>query len=271
MSKNNRNVPRASGGEPRNALERMREERRRQEARDKRVRVLVVLGAAFAVLAVTAVVGIVLSNGGSDGGVDAKGSAAPPSGAIGDGVVIPVGKPNAPSTLSVYEDFRCPSCGQFEKAFRATVDQLVHRGKVKVEYHIASFIDNNLPGQGSKNAANAAACAQDQGKFEQYHRVLYAHQPPETDDAFASKQRLISLAGQVSGLKTEAFTHCVKNGLHDSWVAKSQQAFNASGYTSTPTILLNGDSIFPKKGDQQISPSNLVKWVDEANKGHAHR
>ena len=36
-------------------------------------------------------------------------------------------------------------------------------------------------------------------------------------------------------------------------------------------LFLCHESQIPKKGDQQISPSNLVKWVDEANKGHAHR
>ncbi|RUQ34934.1 DsbA family protein, partial [Micrococcus sp. HSID17227] len=60
---------------------------------------------------------------------------------------------------------------------------------------------------------------------------------------------------------------CVEDGTHDSWVEKSNKAFAEGGFEGTPTALLNGDPIFPKKGDEQISEANIKKWVAEANKG----
>ncbi|NEE33040.1 hypothetical protein G3M53_47325, partial [Streptomyces sp. SID7982] len=50
-------------------------------------------------------------------------------------------------------------------------------------------------------------------------------------------------------------------------VKKSDTAFREGGFQGTPTVLLNGESVFPGKGDEQISPENLKKWVAEANKG----
>lgn len=116
-------------------------------------------------------------------------------------------------------------------------------------------------------AANAAACAQDAGKFTAYHDTLYINQPPETDDAFGNNSKLIELAAKVPGLDTPAFRSCVNDGTHDSWVAKSNEAFQNGGFRGTPSVLLNGESIFPQKGNEQISPENLKKWVAEANKG----
>lgn len=59
----------------------------------------------------------------------------------------------------------------------------------------------------------------------------------------------------------------MEDGEHDSWVKKSDTAFREGGFQGTPTVLLNGESVFPSKGDEQISPENLKKWVAAANKG----
>ena len=59
----------------------------------------------------------------------------------------------------------------------------------------------------------------------------------------------------------------MEDGKHDAWVAKSNTAFRNGGFRGTPTVLLNGESIFPDKGGEQISVANLKKWVAEANKG----
>lgn len=184
-----------------------------------------------------------------------------------DQLAIPVGASDAPSTLTVWEDFRCPVCAQFENLFRDTITELEAAGKIKVEYHLATIIDGNMGGSGSLRAANAAACAQDAGKFVPYHNVLYQNQPPEPDDAFGKNSRLIELAGKVEGLDTPAFRSCVEEGKHDSWVVKSNDAFQTGGFRGTPTVLLNGESIFPDKAGEQITVPNFKKWIDEANKG----
>jgi len=253
----------------RSARERLAQQREREKGREKRRRTLIVSSAVVGVLALAAVVGLIAANAGKDGGGDtASGPAVAPSGAIGeDALTVPVGAADAPSTLTIWEDFRCPVCAQFETAFRDTVAELADEGQVKVEYHLATIIDGNLGGTGSLRAANAAACAQDAGKFAPYHDVLFSNQPPEPDDAFAKNSRLIELAGEVEGLDTPAFRSCVEDGEHDSWVKKSDTAFREGGFQGTPTVLLNGESVFPSKGGEQISPENRKKWVAAANKG----
>ncbi|MEL5960504.1 thioredoxin domain-containing protein [Streptomyces sp. CLV115] len=250
------------------ARDRLVQQRERQRASERRRRTLIVTGAVVGVLALAAVVGVIAANSGGKSGKSEAGPLVAPSGATGkDSLAIQVGADSAPSTLTIWEDFRCPVCAQFENAFRDTIHQLENSGQIKVEYHLATLIDGNLGGSGSLRAANAAACAQDAGKFPAYHDVLYSNQPQETVDTFGDNDKLIELAGKVPELDTPAFRSCVNDGKHDSWVQKSNTAFQDGGFQGTPTALLNGDSIFPKKGNEPITVANLKKWVAEANKG----
>ncbi|MEU9984161.1 thioredoxin domain-containing protein [Streptomyces sp. NPDC050856] len=250
------------------ARERLQRDRERQKARDRRRRTVIVSAAVVGVLGLAAVIGVIAANAGRDGDDSASGPVTAPVGASGkDRLAIPVGATDAPSTLTIWEDFRCPACAQFENAARNAIHELVDSGQVRVEYHLATIIDGNMGGSGSLNAANAAACAQDAGRFVQYHDVLYQNQPPEPDDAFAQDAKLFELAGKVKGLDTPAFRGCVSEGRHDGWVNKSSQAFREGDFRGTPTVLLNGESVFPNKGKEQISVDNLKKWVAEANKG----
>lgn len=248
----------------RTARERLQEEREKERAREKRKRTLIVGGSVVAVLAIAAVIGVVAANSGGGGGNSA---AASPAGATGtDKLVIPSGATDAPSTLTVYEDFRCPACGQFEKTYRDTIHGLQDSGQIKVDYHLVQIIDGNLGGTGSLNAGNAAACAQDGNLFRAYHDVLYENQPSETDDTFAKKSYLLGLAGKVPGLKTAAFTSCVNDGTYDDWIKASNSAFGTSGFNSTPTVLLNGKNIYADRSNP-LTPDKLKQMVAAANKG----
>lgn len=251
------------------ARDRLIQQREQLKARERRRRTLIVSTAVVGVLALAAVVGVIATNSGGKGSKDkASGPAVAPSGASGkDSLAIQVGADDAPSTLTIWEDFRCPVCAQFENAFRDTIHQLEQSKQLKVEYHLATLIDGNLGGSGSLKAANAAACAQDAGKFSAYHDILYRNQPQEADDAFGDNSKLIDLSKKVDGLDTPAFRSCVEDGTHDSWVQKSDKAFRDGGFQGTPTALLNGQSVFPKKGNEPITVANLKKWVAEANKG----
>jgi protein-disulfide isomerase len=249
----------------RSARERIAAEREREKARERRRRTLIVGATVVCVLALAAVIGVIAANSGGDK-TDTSRPVAAPSGATGqDSLVIPVGQHTAKPTLTVWEDFRCPACKSFEDTYRSTIHELTAAGKLRVEYRLATLIDKNMRGSGSLRAANAAACAQDAGKFTAYHDVLYENQPQETDDAFADNGRLIELARKVDGLVTSTFETCVNDGRHDSWVAKSDQAFQDGNFGGTPTILLNGKNIY---GDQQnpLTPQKLKQMVEQAAK-----
>ncbi|MFE3742935.1 DsbA family protein [Streptomyces sp. NPDC059134] len=262
MSEKNREAKRS-------ARERLQQERVADAAREKRRRTLIMAAAVAGVLGMVGVVGVIAANVKKDRGAEAAAAVSAPSGVSGkDDLAIPVGATDAPSTLTVYEDFRCPACAQFENGFRSVIHELERAGELKVEYHLATIIDGNMGGTGSLRAANAAACAQDAGKFPAYHDLLYANQPMETDDAYAQNSKLLELAGKVDGLESApGFRQCVEKGEHDRWVGKAAEAFRTGGFSGTPTVLLNGEAVFPKKGAEDITPGNLKKWVQEANKG----
>ncbi|CAL9422119.1 hypothetical protein SUDANB9_01872 [Streptomyces sp. enrichment culture] len=248
----------------RGAREKLAAERAKQKSRDKRRRALIVGASVVCVLGLAAVIGVIAANAGKDDGSESTGPVVAPSGAQGkDGLAIPVGEESAKSTLTIWEDFRCPACKAFELAYRDTIHELTDAGKLKVEYHLATIIDGNMGGTGSRKSANAAACAQDAGKFPAYHDVLYDNQPPETDDAFADEDKLLDLAGKVDGLDTTLFQECVKNGKHNSWVEKSNKAFQSGGFSGTPTVLLDGKNIYQ---DRSMTPAKLKQMVEDADK-----
>ncbi|OSP41912.1 hypothetical protein B7767_18365 [Streptomyces sp. 13-12-16] len=249
----------------RTARERMADEREKQKKAEKRRRGLIVGASVLCVLGLAAVIGVIAANSGGDDESEASGPVVAPSGALGkDGLAIPVGKESAKATLTVWEDFRCPACKVFEQNYSPTIHELTESGRLKVEYHLVTLIDSGLGGTGSRNAANAAACAQDAGKFAAYHDVLFENQPPESDDAFADDGKLIELAGKVDGLDTPAFRACVEDGTHNSWVAKSHEAFRKGGFSGTPTVMYEGRNI---NQDRSMTPEKFKQMVEEANKG----
>ncbi|MFG2725130.1 DsbA family protein [Streptomyces canus] len=246
----------------RTARERLAEERAKQKTADKRRRVLIVGASVVCVLGLAAVIGVIAANSGKE---KSSGPVVAPSGANGqDSLAVPVGKEGAKSTLVVWEDFRCPACKAFEAAYRPAIHELTGSGKLKVEYHLATIIDGNMGGTGSRNAANAAACAQDAGKFPAYHDVLYENQPEETSDDYAENGKLLELAKKVDGLDTPAFRTCVENGTHNTWVDKSAAAFRNGGFSGTPTVLLDGKNIYQ---DRTMTPAKLKQQVEAAAKG----
>ncbi|MFG2296797.1 DsbA family protein [Streptomyces sp. NPDC048603] len=251
----------------RSARERLQVERERERGREKRRRTLLVTAAVVGVLGLAAVVGVIAANAGKDDGGAGAGPVVAPSGAVGkDALAIQTGQDPAKSTLTVWEDFRCPACKSFENNYRAVVHELENKGLLKAEYHLVTLIDNNMGGSGSLKAANAAACAQDAGKFSPYHDVLFVNQPSEVDDAYGKDARLLELAGKVPGLDTDEFRACVEKGTHNSWVAKSYDAFKAGNFRGTPTVLLNGKDIFADQANP-MTPQKLKAAVEQAAKG----
>ncbi|MFC1418406.1 thioredoxin domain-containing protein [Streptacidiphilus cavernicola] len=227
-----------------------------------------------AVIALTAAVVVAAGVGGSialaDGGSSAKATA--PSAAVTvpantsgpGGTVIVYGKADAPNTLDVYEDFRCPICDKLERTDGATIRQLADDGTYKIQYHMGTFLDDNLGGSGSVTALAAAGAALNESpaKYEAFRTVLYANQPDEQNDGFANTDTLLALASKVPGLRNAAFDAAVRNGTYKPWAEKVGAAFSSSGVTGTPTVLLNGTTLtlFDNSGNP-VSPAQFEALV----------
>ncbi|ARF54847.1 DsbA family protein [Streptomyces gilvosporeus] len=250
----------------RSARDRLQAQRAKEQARARRSRQTIVAGSLVAALAAAGGIGIWAATvGGGNSSTDNK-SARPHLASGGEKPSVPVGAPNAPVKLTVWEDFRCPACRQFETGFRPVIHELEDSGRLRTEYHLATIIDGNTGGRGSHTAANAALCAQDAGRFRAFHDMLYSQQPPEEQDRFADKKYLLQLAVKIKGLPSSAFTKCVNDGRYDGFVEKSSTAFSGSGYQGTPTVLLGGKDLSKEKGGK-FSPADFKKMVLEASKG----
>lgn len=222
----------------------MRAEQVRRQARNRRN---AVYGSSFGVILLAVILGIAVTA--------AVQPSAPPlapsqtvadtSGGISsaDGMAIPIGESAAPVKLTVYEDVRCSACGQFESKYQSAYKALVKSGSVQLLVHLVDLIDNADGGSGSLAGGNALACAQNAGKFEAYHDLLYADQPAESTDSFSSTDTLIKYAKQISGLDSPAFESCVKSGKYDSWIKQNYrdlEQIDGVANTATPTLLANG-------------------------------
>ncbi|MQA76868.1 MAG: thioredoxin domain-containing protein [Streptosporangiales bacterium] len=240
--------------------ERQAQEREQQQRKSRRTRIIALTAAGLAVVLIAVILGVAAQQRRSAD----EGPA--PRGAVAGGLAIPVGQPDAPVTLTVFEDFRCPACKGFEDRYGATIGDLVDSGDLRVEYRIATIIDS-LGSSGSKVAGNAAACAQDAGRFREYHDRLFDHQPEEKVDGF-TEERVIELAEPVAGLDTARFRACVEDERYRPWLKRVQTDFDDRyDRLVTPTVLLDGTMAFGGTPDEPVdtlkNPANLKRTVQE--------
>ncbi|GAB3665804.1 thioredoxin domain-containing protein [Actinocorallia lasiicapitis] len=215
-----------------------RQKIQKQQRQERRAALLkrVLIGVAATVAAVEGVT-LAIVTAGSGG---PSGPLVTPRNAQGTTVVY--GKADAPRTLDLYEDFRCPACRNLETTEGKTIQRLADEGTYKINFHFGAFLDDRLGGSGSLDALAAAGAALDQSpeKFKRFHDVLYANQPDESSDVFGDTGTLLTLAAQVPGLRTPEFERQLRDGTFKPWAAQVAAAFNESGVSSTPTAKLDG-------------------------------
>ncbi|MFI0719511.1 DsbA family protein [Streptomyces sp. NPDC021224] len=172
---------------------------------------------------------------------------------------IPVA-PSVPVTVTIYEDLRSPESKAFQEEYGATIQGLLATGQVRFEYHLVTASDAQYGGTGALVAANAAACAQDQGRFSAFVEQLWKVQPADPkDDALASESLMKKLARKAHKIKAGTFEPCVEQRDHDGWVKKAQQDFAASGYGTVPAVLIDGAPV--KDVKTQLTPGGLRSQV----------
>ncbi|RZU25394.1 thioredoxin domain-containing protein [Streptomyces sp. BK239] len=234
------------------ARERLRVEREREAKRAKVKRQVIVALSAVGVLALAGGIGYAVVQANKPSGWDAvkKQKLVKPANSTGtDGTTVVIGKSTAKKTLVVYEDPRCPVCAQFEQTVGPAVKKDLDAGKFKIQFVGATFIDDNVPGEGSKSALSALGAALNVSPeaFLEYKTALYSakYHPEEQDDKFKSDDYLIEVANTVSALKNNTeFQNAVKKGTYDKWALVMGGKFDTDrekyGFRGTPTLLMDG-------------------------------
>ena len=145
-----------------------------------------------------------------------------------------MGDPNAPVLIELYEDFQCPSCRTFNENIEPLlVQDYIATGRARLVFRQFAFI-----GSESVQAANASLCAADQGRFWDYHDILFANQAGENQGAFVDR-RLLAFAESL-GLDMDAFRTCFQDKTFQDEADSERLAGQSAGVQSTPTILVNG-------------------------------
>ncbi|MGW1891993.1 thioredoxin domain-containing protein [Streptomyces sp. NPDC002004] len=260
------------------ARDRLRAERERQAKKDKAKRQVVVALSVVGVLAAAGGVGYAVVQANKPAHWEAAKTAklVEPGNTTGkDGTTVVLGKPDAKQTLKVYEDPRCPVCSDFEQAVGTTVDKDLKSGKYKIQFIGATFLDRNLPGEGSRNALSALGAALNVGPdaFIAYKHELYSakYHPDEREDKLKSDAYLLKIADQVPALKNNAaFRKDVENGTYDRWALEMSKLFdkNKDGVTGTPSFVMNGKKLTGPDGkNAPMNPADYNAAIDKAIAG----
>lgn len=138
------------------------------------------------------------------------------------------GKADAPVTIVEFSDFQCPFCSRAE----STLQQIrtIYGDKVRVVYR-------NFPlpfHEHARKAAEAAACAADQGKFWEMHDRLFANQKS------LGVEDLKAHARAIQGIDGAAFDACLDGGTKAALVEADIAAGKALGVSGTPAFFING-------------------------------
>ncbi len=254
-----------SGSARRDALRnRARVARERARARRRRTRTLGIAAVVVGGLAVAAVIAVSVAGSeqpsgpgprntasdgvllrGSHGAIVTVRTPALPDG----GAPIPTAQDPATTDITVYADYLCPYCNQFEADQMPQIRQWVRDGTATLELHPIALLDRMSRGSDySTRSAAAAACVADHDPdaFLAFDTSLRAHQPSEgtrglTDD------RLVALAEQA-GATDDDVAGCITRRDFAGWVADATDRAvhdavpNSSlrGITGTPTVIVDG-------------------------------
>jgi protein-disulfide isomerase len=233
-----------------NARERARLAAEQAAARERDQRILIAMVAAFVVIVVAVGIGFQAwrTSRSPSAAPSAASSASPVT--VTNERPIPLGSPEAPVTVTLYEDFHCPHCAEFEEEFGPTITQAQESGQARVELYPMSFID-----EGSVTAANAMACAAEAGFGQAYYLGLFANRTLQWSDP-----QLIELASNVGGSPTEGFKTCVMRRAHADWVSSIDAAADTNGISQTPTMLINGKEV----DIASLTPQSLKEMISNA-------
>jgi protein-disulfide isomerase len=154
-----------------------------------------------------------------------------PSGQIGEGAAW--GPAGAPVKIVEYSNFGCSFCKSFALGtgmrLRAEYEPT---GLVRYEFkHL------RLGSPGPDDASNAAECAADQGRFWDYHDIVFAQQGVARDPF--GKAALKQYGAQL-GLNAAVFNRCVDTGQHMDKVLRDSDQGRAQRVSGTPTFFVNG-------------------------------
>ncbi len=157
-----------------------------------------------------------------------------------------LGSDSAPITIIEFGDYQCEQCyNWYHNTKDSIVQNYIETGKANL-----IFVDLAIIGRDSPKAAAATYCAEEQGKYWEYHDLLYTYQE-RVDSGWANSERLKAFAFDLE-LDTELFDSCVDSGKFAKRVQFNTNEAKKQGATGTPTfIIVNSEGEQQKIGGAQ--------------------
>lgn len=199
------------------------------------------------------------------GSLTTTGSALGARGQAAKGVSIDddpmLGDPNARVTIVEFSDYQCEFCRMFWKnTYPQLKREYIDTGKVRLVFR---DFPQSIHSE-STNAAMAAQCAADQGKYWEYHDKVFSEQDTrgkEREVVKFKKNDLKTWAADI-GLEPAEFNKCLDSSKHRREVNSDRDAGLDAGVKGTPVFFINGRPLvgaYPFNAFQKIIEEELSK------------
>jgi protein-disulfide isomerase len=178
-----------------------------------------------------------------------------------------LGNLSAPITIVDFSDFQCHLCARFVKNTEPLINETY------IQTGQAALVFKHLPNRGfdSMGAHLAAQCTNDQGKFWQFHNLLYENQQG-IDTGWVNEENLKKFASQIPGLEMGQFNSCFNSQMYREFINNDVKLANSQGFFDTPNFIIvnSNDGSDPEiiRGAQPfpVFQSVIEKKLDELKK-----
>ena len=160
------------------------------------------------------------------------------------------GRADAPVMIVEFSDFQCPFCRKIQPTLKNLLAK--YEGKIGLAYR--DFPLRGMHGQ-AELGAESSRCASEQGKFWEYHDLLFAN--PDK----LNRVGLLELAHSAK-LDEGQFASCLSSGKHRAEVEKDLQDGIRAGVMGTPGIFINGTPLSGAQSEsafERVIESELAK------------
>lgn len=173
-----------------------------------------------------------------------------------------LGNDNAPVQVYEFSDFQCPFCRKFyTEGFSQLEDEYISTGKVL-------FVYKDFPLEQIHPSANIAAqysqCANEQGKWNEFHRTVFEEQNVLDGGTVRSTVQFdeneLKDWAEKAGLDMTELASCVSSGKYESEVQSDLQEGISSGVSGTPSFFIGNN----EKGFTRIIGAQPYSSIKQA-------
>ena len=143
-----------------------------------------------------------------------------------------MGSPDAPFTIFAFNDYQCSECRYWFQNIQPNITKnFIETGKANM-----IFVDSELLGNDSLKASEATYCANEQGKYFEYQKLLFDSQQG-IDDGWANSERLKAFAFDLE-LDMETFENCLDSKKYEKKVKFYAYEAKKNGIQKIPTFVV---------------------------------